>query len=130
MVRRTGPELRRGAATGRTRDPAVGAVKVLVTGGAGFIGGHLVEALLGAGHEVRVLDLLLDRAHGPAPRPEVDPRAEFVLGDVRDPDTVRRALDGVEVVSHQAALVGLGVDLQDLAGLRVAQRARDRGPAR
>jgi dTDP-L-rhamnose 4-epimerase len=89
-------------------------VKVLVTGGAGFIGGHLVAALLGAGHQVRVLDLLLDRAHGATPRPEVDPRAEFVLGDVRDPDTVRRALDGVEVVSHQAALVGLGVDLQDL----------------
>lgn len=89
-------------------------MRVLVTGGAGFIGSHLVETLLAAGHEVRVLDLLLDRAHGPTPRPHVDPRAELVLGDVRDPTTVRRALRGVDVVSHQAALVGLGVDLQDL----------------
>jgi dTDP-L-rhamnose 4-epimerase len=89
-------------------------MNVLVTGGAGFIGGHLVEALLDAGHGVRVLDMLLDRAHGPAPRPVVDPRAEFILGDVRDPDTVRQALADIEVVSHQAALVGLGMDLQDL----------------
>jgi dTDP-L-rhamnose 4-epimerase len=89
-------------------------VKVLVTGGAGFIGGHLVEALLAAGHQVRILDSLLDRAHGVAPQPEVDPRAEWVLGDVRNPDTVTHALAGVEVVAHQAALVGLGVDLQDL----------------
>lgn len=89
-------------------------MRVLVTGGAGFIGGHHVEALLGAGHQVRVLDLLLDRAHGAVPQPQLDPRAEFVLGDVRRPDTVRRALAGIDVVSHQAALVGLGIDLQDL----------------
>ena len=89
-------------------------MRVLVTGGAGFIGGHLVEALLDAGYEVRVLDLLLDRAHGSAPAPMVDPRAEFIVGDVRNPDDVARALVGVDVVSHQAALVGLGVDLQDL----------------
>jgi dTDP-L-rhamnose 4-epimerase len=89
-------------------------VKVLVTGGAGFIGGHLVEALLDAGREVRVLDVLLDRAHGRGARPPVDPRAELVIGDVRDPATVDRALDGVDVVSHQAALVGNGVDLADL----------------
>jgi len=89
-------------------------VRVLVTGGAGFIGGHLVEALLDAGHEVRILDSLLDRAHGAHPRPEVDSRAEFVVGDVRDPGVIARALAGVDVVSHQAALVGLGVDLQDL----------------
>jgi dTDP-L-rhamnose 4-epimerase len=89
-------------------------VRVLVTGGAGFIGGHLVEALLDAGRRVRVLDVLLDRAHGPDARPVVDPRAEFVIGDVRDPGTVARALDGVDAVSHQAALVGNGVDLADL----------------
>jgi dTDP-L-rhamnose 4-epimerase len=87
---------------------------VLVTGGAGFIGGHLVEALLDAGCAVRVLDVLLDRAHRRDARPAVDPRAELVLGDVRDPGTVDRALDGVDVVSHQAALVGNGVDLADL----------------
>ena len=89
-------------------------MKVLVTGGAGFVGGHLVEALLDAGHEVRVLDVLLDRAHGPGARPTVDRRADAVVGDVRDAGTVARTLVGIDVVSHQAALVGLGVDLSDL----------------
>ena len=79
---------------------------LLVTGGAGFIGSHLVAALLDAGHDVRVLDR--------RPTDELDPRAELVVGDVRDPEVVRAALDGVSAVSHQAAMVGLGVDLDDV----------------
>ncbi len=83
-----------------------------MTGGAGFIGGHVVDALLAAGHEVRILDALLPEVH-PGGWPEhLDPRAEQVRGDVRDlPPGV---LDGVDAVCHQAAIVGLGLDLQDL----------------
>ncbi|BEP11900.1 NAD-dependent epimerase/dehydratase family protein [Acidothermaceae bacterium B102] len=91
-------------------------MKVLVTGGAGFIGSHVVEQLLDSGCQVRILDLLLPLAHGEGAMPPayLDPRAEFVLGDVRDPATVDRSLVGVDVVCHQAAMVGLGVDTQDL----------------
>ena len=73
----------------------------LVTGGAGFIGSHLVEALLARGQRVRVLD---DFSSG---RREFLPRhaeLEVITGDIRDPEAVRRALAGVEVVFHQAAL--------------------------
>ena len=87
---------------------------VLVTGGAGFIGSAVVDALLGAGHEVRVLDALLPAVHTGGWPASLDPRAERVHGDVRDATTVDRALDGVDAVCHQAAMVGLGVDLQDL----------------
>jgi dTDP-L-rhamnose 4-epimerase len=81
--------------------------RALVTGGAGFIGSHVVEALLEREVEVVVLDAAGDRAG--------DPRAEVVTGDVRDPAVVELALRGVDGVSHQAAMVGLGVDLGDLA---------------
>ncbi len=87
---------------------------ILVTGGAGFIGSHVVDALLEAGREVRVLDVLLPAAH--RERPEyLDPRAEWIEGDVRDPGTVARAVEGVGAVSHQAAMVGLGTDIGDIA---------------
>jgi dTDP-L-rhamnose 4-epimerase len=87
---------------------------ILVTGGAGFIGSHVVDALLAEGEEVRVLDALLPAAHR-APPAYLDERAELVVGDVRDADVVERALRGVTAVSHQAAMVGLGVDLGDIA---------------
>jgi dTDP-L-rhamnose 4-epimerase len=88
-------------------------MNVLVTGGAGFIGSHVVDALLAQGHRVRVLDALLAQAWADSV-PDLPPDVEFVHGDVRDHDTVRRCLDGVDVVSHHAAMVGLGVDLGDL----------------
>lgn len=87
-------------------------MRVLVTGGGGFIGSHLVDVLLADGHEVRVLDALLPSVHAVAP--ELDPRAELIVGDVRDADIVDTALAGVDAVAHQAAKVGLGVDLDDL----------------
>ncbi len=87
-------------------------MRVLVTGGAGFIGSAVVDALLARGEEVRVLDALLPSVH--QVRPEVDPRVDLHVADVRDPKAVARALDGVDAVSHQAAKVGLGVNLDDL----------------
>lgn len=84
---------------------------LLVTGGAGFIGSAIVDAALERGHEVRVLDSLRPDVHGGAPT--IDPRVDFVRGDVRDADAVARALESVDVVCHQAAKVGLGVDFSD-----------------
>ena len=86
-------------------------MRVLVTGGAGFIGSHVVEALLTAGHSVRSLDALLPAVHPTAPA--VLDGVEFVRGDVRDPQMVEQSLDGVDAVCHQAAMVGLGLDFDD-----------------
>jgi dTDP-L-rhamnose 4-epimerase len=85
----------------------------LVTGGAGFIGSHVADALLEAGEEVRVLDAFLPAAHRERPG-YLDPAAELIEGDLRDPAVAERAVAGVSDVCHQAAMVGLGVDLGDL----------------
>jgi dTDP-L-rhamnose 4-epimerase len=84
---------------------------LLVTGGAGFIGGTIVTAALERGWTVRVLDSLRSDVHGGTPK--FDPRVEFVHADVRDAAAVTTALEGVTVVCHQAAKVGLGVDFAD-----------------
>jgi len=78
-------------------------MKALVTGGAGFIGSHIADALLARGYEVRVLDNLEPRVH-PRGRPAyLSKEFEFIGGDVRDRAAIERALAGVEVVFHQAA---------------------------
>ncbi|MGW7453949.1 NAD-dependent epimerase/dehydratase family protein [Streptomyces sp. NPDC054787] len=85
-------------------------MRVLVTGGAGFIGAQIVTALVRSGHEPVVLDALLPTAH---PGPPVLPDAELIRADVRDAEAVRAALRGVDAVCHQAAMVGLGKDFAD-----------------
>jgi len=86
-------------------------MRVLVTGAAGFIGSHIAETMRAAGHEVRGLDSLTPAVHNGSPDHVLD---ELVVGDVRDPAAVDEALSGMDAVCHQAALVGLGVDLSDL----------------
>src|SRR5690349_12597018 len=86
-------------------------MRVLVTGAAGFIGSHIASAMQEAGHEVRGLDSLTPAVHRGRPS---DCDFELVVGDVRDPAAVDEALTGVDAVCHQAAMVGLGVDLSDL----------------
>lgn len=83
---------------------------VLITGGAGFIGSHVADKLLLKGYRVRVLDNLDPQVHGPdRQRPDyLDPEVELTVGDVRDPEAVRRALDGIDAVYHFAAKVGVG----------------------
>ena len=81
---------------------------VLVTGGAGFIGTALCTELLRRGAHVKVLDALIEQVHGPDPSPRLPAEIEFVHGDVRDSDTVSRALEGVDSVIHLAAEVGVG----------------------
>jgi dTDP-L-rhamnose 4-epimerase len=88
-------------------------MRILVTGAAGFIGSHAVDVMRAAGHEVQGLDSLTPAVH--TGRPDYLPdNFDLAVGDVRDPDAVRRAVAGADVVCHQAALVGLGVDLADL----------------
>ena len=92
------------------------AATVLVTGGAGFIGSHIVDLLVENGNRVRVYDCLEPQVHGPNAEPPscLNPAAEFVRGDVKDRDAVLRALDGVDVVSHQAAAVGVAQSMYEV----------------
>jgi dTDP-L-rhamnose 4-epimerase len=84
----------------------------LVTGGAGFIGSHVVDLLVAAGTEVRVLDCFHPAAHSRRPG-YLNPGAELVVGDLTDPEVAAAAVDGVDAVSHQAAMVGLGLDFTE-----------------
>ena len=92
-------------------------MQILITGGAGFIGSHLADELLHAGHRVRALDLLVPQVHGESgSRPAyLDPEVELIRGDVRDADAVRAALRGVDAVYHFAAAVGVGQSMYEIA---------------
>ena len=87
-------------------------MRVLVTGGAGFIGQHIVRELLARGNEVRVVDSLRDDVHSGRTSPPAD--IDIVKADVRDPRALDKVLEDVKAVIHLAAKVGLGVDVQDL----------------
>ncbi len=90
-------------------------MKVLVTGGAGFIGSHIVDELISLGHEVVSFDVLSVDAHARGERPDyLNSSAQHVFADIRDSAAVELALDGVDAVCHQAGRVGLGVDFNDV----------------
>ncbi|HVL80327.1 MAG TPA: NAD-dependent epimerase/dehydratase family protein [Actinomycetota bacterium] len=86
---------------------------ILVTGGAGFIGSHIVDDLVDLGASVRVLDLLHPAAHSSTPE-YLNPAATYVWGDVQSPEHVAEVVDGVDSVCHQASMVGLGTDFADV----------------
>jgi dTDP-L-rhamnose 4-epimerase len=90
------------------------AMKTLVTGGAGFIGSHLVRSLLDRGDEVVVLDSLEPQVHGDTP-PELPASVELIVGDVGDAAAADRALRGVDRVVHLAAVVGVGQSMYEIA---------------
>ncbi len=81
--------------------------EVLVTGGAGFIGSHLVDALVERGDRVRVVDALFPQVHESRPS-YLQPRVDYRFKDLRDPGAVPEALEGVDTVFHLAAAVGVG----------------------
>jgi dTDP-L-rhamnose 4-epimerase len=90
--------------------------RVLITGGAGFIGSHATDLLLAEGYSVRILDNLTPQVHGAsAQRPQyLNDDAELIVGDVRDAQAVTRSLRGVDAVVHLAAAVGVGQSMYDI----------------
>jgi len=90
---------------------------ILITGGAGFIGSHCAALLLEHGHTVKALDSLDPQIHGTERRPPayLDRRVELIVGDIRMPRTVRRALADVDAVIHLAARVGVGQSMYEVA---------------
>src|SRR5689334_13612419 len=90
---------------------------VLITGGAGFIGSHVTDLLLSGAYGVRVLDNLAPQVHGAGrQRPNyLSTEAELFVGDIRDPETVQRALRGIDAVVHLASAVGVGQSMYDIA---------------
>ncbi|MCD6326118.1 SDR family NAD(P)-dependent oxidoreductase [bacterium] len=93
------------------------ATRVLVTGGAGFIGSHIVDRLLEGGYEVAVYDNLDRQVHGPEQNiPDyLSKDIEFIKGDVRDRDSLYKAIVGRNVVYHEAAAVGVGQSMYEIA---------------
>src|SRR5918998_5568661 len=90
--------------------------RILITGGAGFIGSHLADELLQYGHTVRVFDVLCSQVHGSENQTPgyLNPDVELVFGDVRDRAAVERALKGSDAVYHFAAAVGVGKSMYEV----------------
>jgi len=90
--------------------------RVLITGGAGFVGSHLADGLLAAGHSVRILDDLTPQVHTDGRRPTyLSNDVELVIGDVRDPNRVREVLRDIDIVFHFAATVGVGQSMYEIS---------------
>ena len=91
------------------------AKRILITGGAGFVGSHLADALLRIGHEVRIFDNLDPQVHRDGRPDYLSPDVEVMEGDLRDLAAVRRAIAGVDVIFHMAAAVGVGQSMYEIA---------------
>lgn len=89
--------------------------RILVTGGAGFVGSHTVDALVHAGHTVRIFDNLAEQVHPDGKPAYVNPNVEFHNGDMRDIEAMRKAVDGIDVIFHLAAVVGVGQSMYEIA---------------
>ena len=90
--------------------------RILITGGAGFIGSHLADELLTRGYDVRVLDNLSSQVHGHERKwpPYLNSEAELMIGDVEDADALAKAVRGVDAVFHLAAMVGAGQSMYEI----------------
>jgi dTDP-L-rhamnose 4-epimerase len=88
--------------------------KVLVTGGAGFIGSFIVDKLIQEGHEVRIIDNLEEQVHKGKTPEYLNKKAEFIKGDIRDKNTLKKALEDIEIVFHEAAAVGVGQSMYEI----------------
>ncbi len=88
--------------------------KILITGGAGFIGSYIVDFLVEDGHEVVVLDNLEPQVHRGSKPDYLNASAEYVFSDIRDRDALKNALDGVEVIFHEASRVGVGQSMYEI----------------
>lgn len=111
-------------------------MKILITGGAGFIGSHLAEQLLGGGHSVRVLDNL---STGKLENLPTSHSIEFLRGDIRDRETVKNAVAGIDGIVHLAAVASVQASVDDPLGthgsnfdgtLNLLEAARESGVRR
>jgi dTDP-L-rhamnose 4-epimerase len=89
--------------------------QILITGGAGFVGSHLADGLLRAGHDVRILDDLTPQVHPSGVPKYLSRDVEVITGDVRDPRRLKTALVGVDVIFHFAANVGVGQSMYEIS---------------
>ena len=89
--------------------------RILITGGAGFLGSHLADALLKRGHQIRIYDNLTPQVHGNGFPSYLSGDIELVHGDMRDPEKLARSLAGIEVIYHLAAAVGVGQSMYEIA---------------
>lgn len=89
--------------------------QILITGGAGFVGSHLADGLLSAGHTVRILDDLTPQVHPAGPPSYLSPEVELITGDVRNPNRLRDVLRDADVVYHFAAAVGVGQSMYEIS---------------